>query len=104
MRFADDDQRAMLAELGEAAVVTTAGGPETINVQAHLQRQVEYSGGEIEVVPPWLIAAAADVAEHGITGDQDSGTVITVGSSTWRVLSVETRRDGFCVLLLGDTV
>jgi len=94
-------QRAMLEALGCQA--TVPGG--SLFVQYHgPSKELDYSAGGMVITPPWCVAAAADIDELAMVGDQDDGTVITITESTelWRVLSIEPRTDGFVELTLGE--
>lgn len=102
--FSAADQRDMLEEVGVSASVPVAGGgTASLYVLPNLDTQVELAGGEVIQTPRYALAAAADIEDYGMVGDQDDGTLITIQAQTLRITSIEPRRDGFVTLLLGDT-
>lgn len=105
MAFTATEQREMLAETGVVATVPVAGdATAALMVVANLAEQVQLTGGEVYQTPRYAIAAQADVTDLALTGDQDSGTLITIAGAVYRITAIEPRRDGFATLWLGDYV
>lgn len=105
MAFSAEDQRDILESAGVLATVPVDGAdPAELYVVANLDEQTQLVGGEVFQQPRHALAAAADVAEWSLTGHQDTGTVITIDGAIYRITAIESRRDGFVTLWLGDYV
>ena len=92
----DDDALEMLAAIGETA---TVDGEEIVVLFKDAEQVADYQSGQMVRVDPYCLIRVVDVAAHEIHGDP-SGTTITIGTTEYRILSVDPNGPLFSVCTL----
>lgn len=93
-----EDRQTMLEAVGESASVP--GGPLLVTPPEYGDPQVMISEADMETINPYCFAAAEDIAALAITPGK-AGTLITVITREYRVLSIKPASNGFSAIELG---